>query len=371
MIEKPYILAVDDSAMNINILKEALTDDFDLASATSGLECLDSVSKRKPELILLDVMMPNMDGLEVCRRLREDFETEDIPIIFVSALMSNEDRLNGYAAGGDDYITKPFNLDELQVKVSLTIKNNKEIRQLQEASSMAMQTAMTAMTGASELGAVLRFMQESFSCHELSSLAEKAFDCFAAYGLSGSMMLLNNGKIEFYFSDKIDRPLEKAVLEQVHAKDRIIEFGNRTFLNSNNVTLLIRKTPEDEETKGRYRDHLAILIDGIEARVEGIINEQKLLSRQQEINKAIVVTQNNLQQVNQQQLELRSATSAILSDVYEKILDTFSHLGLDEIQEKVLIEMIAESEKELDNMFDQGKDIDQQFAQIIQLLKSL
>lgn len=123
--KQSLILIVDDITENLQILGNLLRENnYRTAIAKSGFEALDFVLKRIPDLILLDINMPVIDGYEVCARLKSDEKTKDIPVIFISALSDTEDILKGFVAGGVDYITKPFQREEVlaRVKTHLTIK---------------------------------------------------------------------------------------------------------------------------------------------------------------------------------------------------------------------------------------------------------
>jgi CheY-like chemotaxis protein len=112
------ILIVDDHPMNITILKKILDhDDYHVATAASGEEALARMQTFQPDLILLDVMMPGIDGYETCRRIRAASALRHTRIIMVSAKARLEDRQQGYAVGADDYVTKPFTKHELLAKV--------------------------------------------------------------------------------------------------------------------------------------------------------------------------------------------------------------------------------------------------------------
>ncbi|MEI7639867.1 MAG: hybrid sensor histidine kinase/response regulator [Syntrophus sp. (in: bacteria)] len=106
---RPTLLVVDDVESNIDVLLETLGEGYTIRVATNGTAALDSVKKALPDLILLDIMMPGMDGFEVCRRLKDDPATRDIPIIFISALNEDVDEARGLVLGAVDYIIKPFN----------------------------------------------------------------------------------------------------------------------------------------------------------------------------------------------------------------------------------------------------------------------
>jgi DNA-binding response OmpR family regulator len=116
------ILSVDDEPINQAIVEELFSSNFEVALASSGEECLQNINNIKPDLILLDVSMQGMDGYDTCRELKKLENVCDIPVIFVSARGTLEDKIKGYEAGGHDYITKPFNHSELEVKIKQIIE---------------------------------------------------------------------------------------------------------------------------------------------------------------------------------------------------------------------------------------------------------
>ena len=125
---KPSLLVVDDTAANIDILLDALGEDYAIRIATDGEAALNSVKKFPPDLILLDIMMPGMDGFEVCRRLKEDPATQNIPIIFITAMSEDADEARGLTLGAVDYITKPFHaaIVNARVRSHLELKKHRD-----------------------------------------------------------------------------------------------------------------------------------------------------------------------------------------------------------------------------------------------------
>lgn len=111
------ILCVDDEPYNLSILRMALKDQYSLAFARSGLETLQAVEKHNPALILLDVQMPDMDGYEICRRLKSNDRTRHIPVIFVTGMDQEIDERAGFEVGAVDYITKPISVPIVQARV--------------------------------------------------------------------------------------------------------------------------------------------------------------------------------------------------------------------------------------------------------------
>lgn len=105
---RPTVLAVDDTAANLNLLVQLLAGAYRVQLATSGAKALELASRKPPDIVLLDVMMPELDGYEVCRRLKADPRTREIPVIFLTALNEVEDETRAFEAGGADFVAKPF-----------------------------------------------------------------------------------------------------------------------------------------------------------------------------------------------------------------------------------------------------------------------
>jgi sigma-B regulation protein RsbU (phosphoserine phosphatase) len=128
--EQSRILIVDDTPANIKVLHNLLREDYALSVATSGAGALEiAFSDDRPDLVLLDVMMPEMDGHEVCRRLKADSRTRDVPVIFVTAMSEVEDETKGFALGAVDYITKPIRppIVEARVATHLELARTREV----------------------------------------------------------------------------------------------------------------------------------------------------------------------------------------------------------------------------------------------------
>ena len=111
--DKPVVLVVDDEPVNIDLLRESLKDQYKIMIATRGAQAISIAEKKLPDLILLDIMMPEMDGYEACEKLKETEATKDIPVIFISALNEIEDKSVGFDMGAAAFITKPFDVKEV------------------------------------------------------------------------------------------------------------------------------------------------------------------------------------------------------------------------------------------------------------------
>ncbi|MEO5355146.1 MAG: response regulator, partial [Magnetococcus sp. XQGC-1] len=131
-LSKRKILIVDDESANLKLLREILRQEYALVFARSGNEMLQYVGE-KPDLILLDVMMPGMDGYEACARLKMDAATQDIPVIFVTARGEVEDEVRGFSVGAVDYLTKPVQAAIVRARVAthLALRSAREVIECQ------------------------------------------------------------------------------------------------------------------------------------------------------------------------------------------------------------------------------------------------
>ncbi|HID98921.1 MAG TPA: hybrid sensor histidine kinase/response regulator [Thiotrichaceae bacterium] len=141
--KKPLVLIVDDNPQNLKMLGNILKEKpYRQALAQNGTEALDFIKKKRPDIILLDIMMPEMNGFEVCQKLKQDAELSEIPVIFLTAKTEKKEVIKGLKQGAVDYVTKPFNSQELITRVSthLELKAAKEallekVEELKEANA--------------------------------------------------------------------------------------------------------------------------------------------------------------------------------------------------------------------------------------------
>lgn len=141
------ILIVDDAKPNIDILVEALRNEYKLSVALSGTAALGSVEKNPPDLVLLDIVMPDLDGYEVCRRLRAQESTREIPVMFLSSLEDVTNKARGFEVGGNDYLTKPFEVLEVKARVRSLLKAKAYADAVREAMARDLRIAREIQMG--------------------------------------------------------------------------------------------------------------------------------------------------------------------------------------------------------------------------------
>lgn len=130
--EKAKILVVDDQPVNIQIIHQMLNTDYQIFMATSGTQAISLCQSNPPDLILLDVLMPELDGLETCRLLKQKAELADVPVIFVTGMQSPEEEALCWEVGGDDFVIKPVNALTLKHRIKTQLKLVHQARLVQQ-----------------------------------------------------------------------------------------------------------------------------------------------------------------------------------------------------------------------------------------------
>ena len=146
-LSESRVLIVDDVKSNVDILVQALRDEYKLSVALDGAAALRSVEKSPPDLVLLDIVMPDLDGYEVCRRLRSQESTRELPVMFLSSLEDVTNKTQGFEAGGNDYLTKPFEMLEVKARVRSLLKAKAYADAIREAMARDLRIAREIQMG--------------------------------------------------------------------------------------------------------------------------------------------------------------------------------------------------------------------------------
>ena len=368
---KLKVLAIDDEPLNLDIIEEILEERFETEQAQNGSDGIAMAKSFKPDLILLDVNMPVMDGLETCKRLKEGSETSHIPVVFLSALSRVEERMAGYAVGADDYISKPFDEQELLVKIELVLNSKTTKDELEKSSSDAMSMAMTAMSTAGEVGAILQFTRKSFQCVTYAGLAKLLLETCSQYGLKASLRMSSSGEEQFFPDDSEVSSLERKVLTQ-NDQGRFVDFGKRTVVHYKYVSLLIKNMPvENADKYGRMKDNIGLLVEAADARFEGLKMNLMLQEREEMLSKLLKTTREILNDVEHEYRSNGKKNEGIMSDLVQRVELSFMHLGLSDEQEQALLSILSGAEKESIALYDSGLDLEKRIEFLVNELKGV
>lgn len=357
------VLVVDDEPANIDLLKGILGETYKIFAATSGEKAL-KLAQSKPEidLVLLDVMMPGLDGYDTCRELKADPDTKHIPVIFVSALDELDEIMCGYEAGGNDYLIKPIKSAELLQKVNIAIEDQKARLLVESEKASAMDTAMTAISSMGEQGLILDFLRRSFLANDIEALGRLIVESTTNFGLENSVQIRSTRDVINASSDEPISPLEHELLMRFKDAGRLREKGETCVVNFGSITQLIKNMPDDDDKRGRLRDHLALLVEGAQARLEA-------LEMQAELNSVVASSNEALLQIQSLSEESREAGMRIMDDMTEEMEEILLSYGLSEEQENALLEVLKKGvNTSLDNL-DRGVSADNQLRKIVEGLQ--
>lgn len=334
------VFVVDDDSLILDILRSTLEGKCQLHTFGSAAACLAALADSKPDLILLDISMPEMDGYTLCRRLKDDWDTQDIPIVFISAHDDHETRLLCYEAGGEDLIEKPFDPAELLGKLTVAGRIIAEKAALREQAGYAQKTAMAAMVSMGELGVVLQFLSKSFACASPNELASALLDAMQQYDLQAAVQMRLGDEVLTVSHNGHNLPLEVSVLNHVRESGRIFQFRSRCVFNYGHVTLMVNNMPlDDVERSGRIRDNGALLAEGADARLRAIEAESLAIRRRAGIEGALPRLYSTLDGVQTNYRRNCFELTQVMIDFQEDLTKAFVHLGLMERQEELLAGM--------------------------------
>jgi DNA-binding response OmpR family regulator len=341
MSENEKILVVDDDSFTRELYDVMLAERYSLLHAETGSDALMIAAAERPALILLDVELTDLDGYEVCRRLRSDGGA-DVPLIFVSGHDGIEDRLRGYEAGGDDYVVKPFEQQELQAKVARLLSVGAERKSLGAMASSASQTAMTAMTSMSEMGALLQSLQSFNGCQAHEALADAVVAGLRLYDLHGVVQIraaagmLTRGELG------AATPLETSVVSHMAGMERIVQFRNRLAVNYPHVSVMVSDMPLDDPDRcGRLRDHLAVLAESAEVRARAVDAALAARRRNDGIRHVIDEIVGTLGEIDAAQRRSRSDTQLAVDAFNSRMVEAYAVVALSGSQEDMMSAIVA------------------------------
>lgn len=226
------ILIVDDIPQNIKVLSQTLkVKNFQISATNSGVKALNLAPKLQPDLILLDVMMPGISGIETCKKLKADESTREIPIIFITAKTETEDVLEGFKAGGVDYITKPFHLEEILARVETHLKLRKlmkdkddlisELKDTQEI--LISSSKMDQLTGLyNRVGLEERLVQVQSQCQKTSKI-------FSIIIADIDQISRINGQFGMQVGDQVIIRTATLLKENIRARDLVGRWSSEEF----------------------------------------------------------------------------------------------------------------------------------------------
>jgi DNA-binding response OmpR family regulator len=372
MKENFTIFVVDDDLLALELVHGVLNTQYTVESFCDVESCQEQLASSRPDMFLLDVRMPGIDGYAFCRQLKDDPALRHIPVTFVSGQDTLEARLTGYDAGGEDFIVKPFETDELLRKVRVAQQmadNARLIRQQLDDSELLSSLVMANMD---EYAILVRFLREVIGCETQAAVAECGLDMLRRFGLEAVIQVRGTEQTLTLSARGSNLPLEESVLQHVRTLDRIFEFRNRSVHNFEHLTMMINNMPvHDPELCGRLRDHLCIAAESAESRLRAIETEAANTRNESGIRNAMRRIQGITSALSQAYLEDSTASSDLVMQFENGLAKCFINLGLTEGQEREIGDMVTGFTEELVQLFERGIESHEPLLEVSRELERL
>jgi len=372
MTSKTKVLSVDDNQQNRRLIELSLNTHFEVVSSDGNDDFLELIERVRPDIILMDIMLEGKTGFNLCKQLKASEDNDNIIIIFVSALLTIEDKLKAYACGADDYICKPIDIVELNEKLKSVEKRIQEAESLATQCKQASNVAFTSMKNASELGLLIEFFTETLTLYTPEDLYKKLDEFFLQFDIKFSLEFrLDNDKIQFPV--QTISPLELEVLIVGRSAQRIISFGNNILFNSQWCSILIKNLPiEDEAFVGRIRDHVATLLSIIDSRLMFIDSENKRTNEREKALESLSHTMtDSFSEIKEVFLNQESELLALLADLTRNMDKKALTMGLSEEQESDLLGLFEETKDQFNDVIGSSVVIDSKLSNIIRILSDI
>ncbi|MGD1823967.1 Two-component response regulator, PleD family [Chromobacterium violaceum] len=342
-MEKHRMLVIDDDPIAHQIMQMLFEAELRLTCKVTGEEGLRAVEEEQPEIVLLDIEMEGMDGYEACRRIRQLNLPSQPYIIFVSAHSDPVKRLAAYSVGGEDFVSKPLQPQELTRKVEQALRYRREMHELKSQAQGAMSVAMSAMTDSSALGICLQYFRRLFQAADPGQLMQITLDALGEFGLAAAVQFRDDGKVET-LSSAPDSQLESLLLQDLSAEpQRIVSYDSRCAFNYGPISLLVNNMPvDDEERCGKLKDYLALMAEGAAERANGMIRDGRP-DRLDQIRDTLAAIAAN-------QRASQYDTRALLDAMRAQQEDLLAAIGVSEAQAAPLLAVACEAQAALDRL---------------------
>jgi CheY-like chemotaxis protein len=349
------VFIVDDDPIVIEVLQSILAPDCAVEAFTTAEDCLARLSTAKPDMFLLDVSLPGMDGYTFCRQLKDDAAFHRIPVTFVSSHDTIDARVLGYDAGGEDFIVKPFEPEEVLRKLKVAQNIVQQQSSLAEQVEAAEYLSSLVMASMDETGILLQFMSKLIAWESTQEIAEGLLELLQRYRLDGVVQTRMVQGTQTLSAAGTNLPLEISVIDHVRKLGRIFEFRKRSVHNFERITLMVNDLPlNDPEYCGRLRDHLSVAAQSVDSRLKAIETDEANRRSQAGILLALESVSETIMALHDAHQRDSAESATLMISLQETLVNSFFRLGLTEGQESFLQNMVGDFMKRMAELQNRG-----------------
>lgn len=367
------VLIIDDDRFTQNVIRRSLCNDYETRTADNGAMGLKVAGSWSPDIILLDVEMPGQNGYEVCDALKGNEQTAHIPVVFLSGHKSVRELMLGFEAGADDYLTKPFDPEVLNTKLSKIAEHYTHKKSLASSAQQAEKTAMEAMTSNFDLGRAVRFVELSHSVTNYAQLASALIEATSSLKLSCSVMFKCSDGEHFYSAQGEGvSPLEENLLKVTHGGERFVDFGCRTVICFPQLSLLVKNMPLDDRPRyGRIKDTLPFMLGACDAKVRVLDAEQALRTQSEHLARSADSIQSLLSEISKTVAKNQQSVRSIMLELTSSLSLELHRLGLEKDQEDYVLDQVDLATNQLHDAAKNVESVEHALNTMVKVLQLL
>lgn len=368
-----YKVFVVDDDMTTGIMVESMLDQGAVVEYfSSAAACLAQLTEGFPDIFLLDVEMPEIDGYELCRRIKALPDGSNVPVIFLSGRDRLEDVLAGYDAGAEDYVIKPFEHIGLQRKIDNLLRIVRDKLEAQ-AQAKAVEEIVDVFSGSLNDNAVLiKYLRSLNECSEFKDVVDLTMSALDSYHVEGAIQIRMRQTEKTFSRAGENWPMEIAVMNHVRDMGHIFEFNTRAVFNFGHISILITNMPlADAGLCGRIRDNLAIVAESADAKLTAIQSGADKQHLRTEIADLLDGLSKTVGRYGRQYDEARYQASLHTATLVDHLLLALAHVGLGSKEEESIIGLVRSDSEKLVDLFDFAGETSANLMEIRSRLGSL
>ena len=334
-MHKTKILLVDDDPNHIQLVQYLLKGAYELTVTRTGEEALAQFRHQIPDLVLLDINMPGMSGIEVCKAIKEEDYNDDVVIIFLSGNDDVEERTKGYEAGADDYITKPFQIGEFRKKIDATARFQQSKKTLEAQEEQARIAALESKKQASQYSQALQFVKDSFHQKDIDSLIQRVFQTLNQFDLDACLQVrINHSITSVRAFNHPCSPIETELFSKLKDQGSLVKVRDHIAFNQQHASILIKQFASGNEQRDeRLIDVLTLIAEGFEAQLMDLTRKNAIL----ELLNSLDIAMNK---VTAQFSEQATRNINVMDELLLTMNETMNMMGLTNEQEEYFFKLI-------------------------------